>query len=126
MKRLWIAAGLLVLVIGLCILTGQYRHHRMEDMLSLLEQLEHAYAAADIPQAEALAEKLAAEYETVCRIIMCYTAHSDIAESQETVMLLPRLLRQGGEEELAMEIARLREEFTYLLTIDDPLPWNIL
>lgn len=126
MKRLWIAAGLLCAVIGLCVITEIYQHRRMEDMLTTLDQLEQAYEQGDMARARRMAEDMAEEYEGVSRVMMCFTAHSDIAESLETVTLLPELLQQGGGEELAMEIARLREEFDHLHNIDDPLIWNIL
>ncbi len=126
MKRIWIAVGLLCAVIGLCVFTETYQHRRMEDMLTSLDRLERAYEQGDITQARGLAEDMAEEYEGVSRVMMCFIAHSDIAESLETVTLLLVLLEEGGGEELVMEIARLREEFDHLHNIDDPLIWNIL
>ena len=126
MKRLWIAAGLLCAVIGLCIVTEVYQHRRMEDMLATLNRMEQAYEQGDLDQARVLAEDMAAQYEHISRVMMCFIAHSDVAESLETVTLLPVLLEEGGGEELVMEIARLREEFDHLHNIDDPLIWNIL
>jgi len=125
-KRLWIAVGLLITVIVLCVVTERYQHHRMEEMLTTLDQLEEAYEQGDVTRARALADEMTREYEHISRVIMCFTAHSDIAESQETVMLLPTLLRQNSYDELTMEIARLREEFSHLRDIDDPYLRNIL
>ena len=126
MKRLWIAVGLLSLMIGLCLVTEVYQHRKMEEMLANLDRLEEAYQQGDISGARELAYKMADRYEQISRVVLCFTAHSDMAESQETIQLLPALLRQDGNEELGMEIARLREELTYLRNIDDPLIWNIL
>jgi hypothetical protein len=126
MKRLWIAVALIGTVAGLCVITTAYQHRRTEDMLALVDAVEAAYEDGDIPAARRNAEELIAVYDGVCRIMMCYVTHSDIAESQETVRMLPALLEKGGGEEQKMEIARLREELTHLRQIDDPLPWNIL
>ena len=126
MKRLWIAAALLALVVGLCLTTEIYQHRRVEDTMALLDELEQAYDDGNLRQAQQTAEQLTQQYESVCRVLMCFTAHSDIAESQETAALLPTLLRQDGTEELKMEIARLREQLAYLRSVDDPLLWNIL
>lgn len=126
MKRLWIAAVILCGVVGLCIGSVTYRHHCIEGMLDTLNQMEQAYTQGDIPQAKELAEQLARRYEQSSRILLCYSTHSDMAESQETVALLPTLLQQGSGDELRMEIARLQAEFAYLKQIDDPLAQNIL
>lgn len=126
MKRLWVAVALIAAVVGLCITSAAYQHHRTEEMLALVDRVEDAYAAGDLTAARDAADELITVYDGVCRVMMCYVAHSDIAESQETVRMLPALLEQGGGEELQMEIARLREELTHLRQIDDPRIWNIL
>ena len=100
MKRLWIAAVILCGVVGLCIGSVTYRHHCIEGMLDTLNQMEQAYTQGDIPQAKELAEQLARRYEQSSRILLCYSTHSDMAESQETVALLPTLLQQGSGDEL--------------------------
>lgn len=126
MKRLWIAVALLVAVVGLCTTSTIFRHRQTERLLEELEQLEATYEQGDIPRARKMAEELAERYEKVGRILLCYTAHGDMAESMETARLLPTLLELGGGEELSMEITRLREEWNHLKEIDDPTLWNIL
>ena len=126
MKRLWIAVLLLCGVVGLCVASTLYRHHQMDTMIAALDRLEHAYTQGDVHHARELAEEIIDRYERVSRVALCFIAHSDMAESQETVRLLPALLQQDGDEELGMEIARLREELSHLWEIDDPLIWNIL
>lgn len=126
MKRLWIAAVILCGVVGLCIGSVTYRHHCIEEMLDTLNQTEQAYTRGETAQAQQLAKQLVHRYEQSSRILLCYSTHSDMAESQETVALLPILLNQDSGDELRMEIARLRAEFAYLKQIDDPLIQNIL
>ena len=126
MKRLWIAAALLILAAGLCVTAGLYQHRSIDGMLARLEDMERAFAAGDRETARRLAEEIAEEYETVGAVLFCFVPHNDLADSQETVTMLPTLMAQGGEEELRMEMARLREQLTYLRGIDDPLWRNIL
>ena len=127
MKRLWVAVALLGVAISLCVSASLYQHRHIDRMLGTLDRLEAAYAAGDSPEAQRLARQLAEEYKAVGRVLYCFIAHSDLAESQETVTLLPALLQQGGrQEELGMEIARLREQLLHLREIDDPLWQNIL
>ena len=126
MKRLWIAAVILCGVVGLCIGSVTYRHRCIEKMLDTLNQMEQAYTQGDTAQAKQLAQQLVHLYEQSSRVLLCYSAHSDMTESQETAALLPVLLNQDSGDELRMEIARLRAEFDYLKQIDDPLIQNIL
>ncbi len=126
MKRLWIAVVLLCGVLGLCVGSTLYRHRQMDIMIAALDRMETAYTLGDIPRARELAEEIVDRYDRVSRVALCFIAHSDMAESQETVRLLTALLRQDGDEELRMEVARLREELSHLREIDDPLFWNIL
>ena len=126
MKRLWIAAGLLVLAAGLCLFGSIYQHRQIDQMLVTLDRLEATYEAGDTAQAYQLAKELSDQYTRVGKVLYCYIAHNDLAESQETAAVLPALLLQSGQEEMKMEIARLREQLRYLRCIDDPLWENIL
>lgn len=126
MKRLWIAVALLAVAVGLCTVTTLYQHRQIDQLTANLDRLESAYTAGDMAQAERLAKQVVADYTAVGKILYCFVAHSDLADSQETVAMLPALLQQGGEEELKMELARLREQLAYLRGVDDPTIGNIL
>ena len=126
MKRLWIAVALLTIAMGLCAVTTIYQHRQIDRLTATLDRLETAYEAGDIPEASRLAKQVVADYAAVGKILYCFVAHSDLADSQETVAMLPALLQQGGEEELKMELARLREQLAYLRSVDDPTIGNML
>ncbi len=126
MKRLWIAATLLALAVILCISTNLYHHRQIDHLLNTLDRLEQVYTAGDYTEAHRLAEQLVMDYERVGRVLYCFIAHEELADSQETVVMLSALLNQGGEDEFRMEVARLREQFGYLRCVDDFLLHNIL
>ena len=125
MKRIWIALALLAVTLAICFFTQSFQHRQMDRMLEILDRLEAAYSADDIPLAAAIAEEFNSRYQRIADIMDGYVAHDDLAESRETAAILPALLRQGGEEELHMELARIREQLRHLRIIDDPLPENI-
>lgn len=126
MKRIWIALALLAVTLVMCFLTQAFQHRQMGRMLADLDRLEEVYNAGDRAAAVKIAEEINRNYQRITSIMDCYVAHNDLAASQETAALLPVLIQQGGEEELQMELARLREQIGYLQDIDDPLPENIL
>lgn len=126
MKRLWIAVILLGLAVGLCVTANLYQHRCIDDMLAKLTHLEQVYDGGDRAAARALAEDMAEEYAEVGHVLFCFLPHGEMADSQETVAVLPQLVAEGGEEEMRMEMARLREQLTYLRGVDD-LTWeNVL
>ena len=126
MKRLYIALLLLAAVIGACVLSHRYLHRQTDRMLDTLQRMEELYRNGDTSSATTLAEQFADDYLRVSDRISCYIAHNELRESRETAALLPTLLRTGGEEELWMELARLRSQLQYLRQVDDPLLRNIL
>ena len=126
MKRIWIALALLAVTLAMCFLTQMFQHRQMSRMLEALDRLEDVYNAGDRADATKIAEEFNRRYQRITGIMDSYVAHNDLAPSRETAALLPVLIRQGGEEELQMELARLREQISHLQNIDDPLPENIL
>lgn len=126
MKRLYIAIALLVSVATSCVLTHLYQHRQMDRMLTTLDRIEAAYRGGDADGAVTVAEDFAAEYQRICDRISCYVAHNELRESRETAALLPTLLQERSEEEIYMEIARLRAQLTFVRQVDDPLLQNIL
>lgn len=126
MKRLYIAVALLAAVITLCTLVHWRHHRRLDEMTSTLDHIEDLYRSGDTAAALQMAETFAEEYRQFSNRISFYVAHGEVRQSQETAALLPTLLRKGGDEELAMEIARLRSQLQYLRQVDDPIPQNIL
>ena len=126
MKRLWVAAGMIAAVVALCVTVVLYQHCQIDKMLVQLDRLEQVYDSGDRDAARSIAQDMATDYKAVGRVLFCFVTHNEMADSQETVALLPDLVMQQGEEELRMEIARLREQLTYLRGIDD-LRWeNVL
>lgn len=126
MKRLYTALLLLVAVTIVCVLSHRYLHRQTDRMLDTLQHIETLYRSGDTASAVTLAERFAEEYQRVSDHISCYVAHSELRESRETAALLPTLLRANSDEELWMELARLRSQLQYLRQVDDPLLQNIL
>ncbi len=125
MKRLWCAVVILVVALLLCVGTQLYQHKQVDRLLNDLDLLEEVYDS-NREAAAAIAQDFADRYAQAARVMNCYISHNDIAESEETAAMLPALVKQGQGDELAMEIARMREELTFLRTVDDPLLQNIL
>lgn len=126
MKRLYVAVALLATVVTACVATHLYLHRQVDRMVHTLDCIEGLYRSGDTEGAVRIAEDFASEYRRVSDHISCYVAHGELRESRETAALLPALLREHSEEELSMEMARLRSQLLYLRQVDDPILQNIL
>lgn len=126
MKRLYIALSLLAAVAAVCVGSHRYQHRQIDRMLHRLEQIETAARNGDTDHAAQLAETFSADYRKISDCISCYVPHGELRESRETAALLPSLLRQSNQDELWMELARLRSQFKYIQQVDDPSLQNIL
>ena len=126
MKRLYIAAALLAAVAALCVFAHLYQHRQIDGMLDTIDRIEETYRLGNTHKAVEIAEHFAADYQKISDRISCYIPHGELRESRETAALLPTLLREGKQEELLMEMTRLRAQLRYLRQIDDPTLQNIL
>lgn len=126
MKRLYIALLLLAAVVAVCVFSHSYLHQQVDRMLSHLDSIEALARAGDTDHAAQQAEEFSSTYLRVCDRISCYVAHSELQASRETAALLPTLLRRQNEDELWMELARLRSQLRYIQRVDDPNLQNIL
>ena len=126
MKRLYIAAILLVAVVTACVLTHLYQHRQLDRMLAQLDRIEQLAEDGETAKAVALAKELAVDYSTVSDRISCYIAHGELRDSRETASILPTLLQRGSKAEWQTELCRLRAQLVYLRRVDDPVLQNIL
>ena len=126
MKRIWIALALLGMVVSICIGGRIYLHRQAEQMEAILDRLEVAYNEGDTVAAHRIAEEFAHRFRHIGRTLDSFVPHDPLSETRETAAMLPALIRSGGEEELRMELARLREQLRHLRDIDDPSMENIL
>lgn len=126
MKRLYIAAVLLAVVAGMCLLTHTTHRRRIDGAMATLDRIESLYRAGDTDAALREAEAFVSAYQRISDRISLYVAHGELREARETAALLPTLLQTGSEEELMMELTRLRAQLLYLRQVDAPLWHNIL
>ena len=126
MKRIWIALILLGMVLAVCGGGRLYLHRQTDRMLDVLDRLEVAYNQGDTVAAARIAEEYSRTCRQITNVMDCFVPHDEVSPCRETAALLPALIRQGGEEELRMELARMREQLWHLMQVDDPLWGNIL
>lgn len=125
MKRLWIAIGILAVVLSLCIAALVYQRRQVFILIAHLENVIAAYENGMAEEAYLLAVDLMHEYDERTRLFPYFLNHNDLTGCRESVVLLPSILRDGDAQEFRMESARCRAQLEFLLSIETPTAQNI-
>ncbi len=126
MKRLFLALGLLVAVAGLCIASLAYQQRQIDRLLNMADGLEMSYRNGNLEAGVQQAKSLAQEYRRCARAFSCFMSHNELTSSLDTVVTLAASLEEDNPEEFLLELAKFRQELTYLRQIEVPRLHNIL
>lgn len=126
MKRLLIAAGLLIVVIVACILSNRSLQSNTDYLLRSLDEMQDTFESGDKEGALRLAEQFAEEFPERTRTFPFFLHHEDVTAIEETAVTLPIMLQAGDEEHFPSEIARCRLQLEKLNDLELPIPENIL
>lgn len=125
MKRLWLAAALFTLVIGMCALSLAHQHQQVTALLAELTRLEEVYQTQGADVAQPLAQQFSASYTHRTRWFPYYISHSDLIDGQECAAVLPVILASETPEEFPIEVARCRTQLKKLSSLETPTPENV-
>lgn len=126
MKRLLVAAGMLLLVAGVCFFSIHTQTSNIGYLLVSLDRIQETFDKEDYAQCEELARQFVADFEKRTRYFPYFLQHTDVSRIQEIVVPLPVLLQEGDTQHFAAELARCRSQLETLYREELPLPENIL
>ena len=115
MKRLFIAAALLALTVGLCVGSRFTLDHGVDALLAALDETEAAYRAGDTATAQTTADGLPPLFDKEARFFPLFLPHEHLDAAEDSLAALPALLpgeRAAFEAELArcrLHLQRLRD-----------------
>lgn len=125
MKRVWLALGLLIGAVGLCVGSLLFQQHQIDGLLADLDRLETAYRAGELEDCRQLAEQLNTDYARRAKLFSCFMSHNELDESLTTAATLPACLEEENPEEFLLETAKFRQELEYLREVEAPVLHNI-
>ena len=125
MKRLWLAAALMIVAVGLCVLSLAYQRRQVAALLEELTQVEEVYRTSGADAAQAPAQRFSEDYTRRTRLFPFYISHDDLIDGQESAAILPVILDSEAQEEFPIEAARCRTQLKKLLALETPTPENV-
>lgn len=126
MKRLIVAAALLIAVLAACIVTNNAVNRNTAYLIGLLDRIEEAYTAGSREDCAALTDQFVTEFHEKTRWFPFFMRHADISKIEETAATLPSTLRYEGDDHFASELIRCRNQLEKLAELEQPTPENIL
>ncbi len=126
MKRLWVSAFLLVLLLFLCILGSYTASASSSSLNSQLNRLKSEIHQGNTATALAISQNLQRQWETEHHRLCTFMSHDDLGPVGETLSQLPALIRNGEKglvesncDRVCAQLEQLAEGET--LTLDNLL-----
>ena len=114
MKRMGIAAALLVFAFGVCLWgLGQVRQETAALRLQV-EQLRTQTEQENYPAAAQTAARLQKAWEYTAPRLCLWMNHTALGDSQRMIALLPELCREKNKQKLLLACTRLQEQLEHL------------
>ena len=126
MKRLIVAAVLLVAVLAACVVTNNAVNRNTAYLIGLLDRIEETYTTGDQKECAALTEQFVTEFHEKTRWFPFFMRHADISKIEETAATLPSILEYEGNDHFVSELLRCRNQLETLAQLEQPTPENIL
>ena len=126
MKRIYVAWGMLALVILACVLGLWYANTASRGMSQRLESISEATKNGDLPHAYALSREAEQEWGRVHRWLCLFLSHDRLELIDRELAALPVALAYGESAQAAIQCAQLLEHMEQLFLAEMPRVENIL
>lgn len=126
MKRVILAAALLLIVAAGCISSIWLQVHQTDYLLGLLDEISDAYEREDRTTCIVLTDQFADEYVRRTKYFPFFMRHSDLTKIEETAVVLPVMIRKEWDDHFPSELVRCRNQLEKLSELELPELQNIL
>ncbi len=125
MKRIWIAVGLMLAAIGLCLCTRLYQKKQTTVLLGQLDRAIAAFEQGDMKQTDTLAREFSDQFPKRTALFPCFLIHRDVTECEVSAKILPLMLGKDNED-FIVEATKCRVLLEHLRESEALLITNIL
>ncbi len=125
MKRLWLAAAILVAITGLCTVTLVYLNRQTDRLTEQIDHIETAIVQGDVATAISATQQFLEDYEKHTRYFTWFMRHAELEESHKVACTLLPILTSGHTQEFRENLLKLRKILELMTEAEEPLPQNI-
>lgn len=106
MKRMWAVLILLVLMLAACGFGISHTRKVTSEMTQTVSSAKQAQERGDTAAAYRLSKKAVTDWQNAHRVLCVFMVHSQLAELDQTLSVLPELCRNGAEDSFLSECDR--------------------
>lgn len=123
MKRLFVIAGLVTVVIGICFLQRMYLNHCYADMMQALNDLEKTCQAEDFNRAAEQIKSMEKQWIVYEKKLSYFLDNADVAELGTALGGISKLATGQSKEDLLSQISMIRVQFVHMKTANE-ITWD--
>ena len=106
MKRMWAVLILFVLVLTACVVGTSYTRKITSEMTQTVSAAKQAQESGNTVSAYRLSRKAVTDWQNAHRALCVFMVHSQLAELDQTLSILPELCRNGAKDSFLSECDR--------------------
>lgn len=125
MKRLFVAAAILLSVILLSIFTLNLQSKNVNFLINIINEMQQAYDQNDLGKCVEVSHKFVDEFEDRTRFFPFFMRHADVMKIEETAVTLPTMLESDDTQHFIVELAKCRNQLESLADMETPTLENI-
>ncbi|MDD2363105.1 MAG: DUF4363 family protein [Oscillospiraceae bacterium] len=126
MKRIIVAAAILIAVATLCIVTLKIQTNNIKELLTITDKMQKAYEDDKIEYCLELSYEFVEKFDKKTNLFPLFMRHSDISKIEEIAVSLPVLLETDNIQHFAPELIKCRIMLKNMADLESPTPENIL
>lgn len=126
MKRLYVAVGILAVLVLSCAVSLRYHRQQTEILVAQIDALVEAFDPDNPEAAIAPTKAFLEEYSRRTAVFPTFSRHSTLTDVECELVSLPLLLEKGEPRDYAATLLRCRERLYAFYRLELPLIENIL
>lgn len=125
MKRLYVAAAILLSVVILCLFTLNLQSKNIHELITIIDEIQQDFNQQDIGKCIEVSYQFKEEFDERTRFFPFFMRHSDVTKIEETVVTLPTMLEADDTEHFIVELTKCRNQLEKLSELETPTLENI-
>lgn len=125
MKRLFVAAAILLSVIILCIFTLNLQSKNINFLINIIDEMQQSYDQKDLGKCIEVSHHFKEEFDAKTRFFPFFMRHSDVSKIEDTAVTLPTMLEANDTDHFIVELTKCRSQLEELAKLETPTLENI-
>lgn len=125
MKRLFVAAAILLSVVVLCLFTLNLQSKNIRYLITIIDEMQQEFDQKELGKCIEVSYRFEEEFDQRTRFFPFFMRHSDVTKIEETVVTLPTMLEENDTDQFIEDLTKCRNQLEKLSELETPTLENI-